>query len=362
MDLEQVYDITRVDLYPAGYTPTAGVVIYGFPKDFMIEVSVDGENWETARTVTDYPVLTVAKDNVPPVQRFTLDRINARYVRIRATALHALVNDGNTYRMQLGEIEVYSYPETDAEQAAAVDAKIRAIGDVTLDSKAAIDEARQAYEALNDAQKTLVTELPALEDAEAAYEALLGKPVRLLVTGEAEATAQAEAVWYTISATDMSRLATVKLTIALDPETLTDPTVTGAGDWFVIVQTYENGVLTVVAANKAGADGTGDLLTVLAKPTGKTGTATVAITKAELCVYDGEAEKFVPADLTKASATTNVTRNLYDVNRDGVVDLLDIARAQRHYGTDDVICDVNQDGEVNIADLILILNHFTEVV
>ena len=112
--------------------------------------------------------------------------------------------------------------------------------------------------------------------------------------------------------------------------------------------------------NNAGATGDGDLLKITAKTTGEAGDATLTLTKAELVAYEGEGEKFVPVDLTKASATTNVTRNLYDVNRDGVVDLLDIARAQRHYGTDDAICDVNQDGEVNIADLILILNHFTE--
>ena len=61
-----------------------------------------------------------------------------------------------------------------ADQAAAgeVDEKITAIGEVTLNSKAAIDEARTAYEALTGDQKALVTKLSDLEAAEKAYEEL----------------------------------------------------------------------------------------------------------------------------------------------------------------------------------------------
>lgn len=61
-----------------------------------------------------------------------------------------------------------------ADQAAAgaVDEKITAIGEVTLNSKAAIDEARTAYEALTEDQKALVTKLSDLEAAEKAYEEL----------------------------------------------------------------------------------------------------------------------------------------------------------------------------------------------
>jgi hypothetical protein len=53
--------------------------------------------------------------------------------------------------------------------------------------------------------------------------------------------------------------------------------------------------------------------------------------------------------------------SICDVNRDGVVDQLDVTRAQRYYGTADSVCDVNGDGTVDIEDLILILNHTTEV-
>ena len=55
---------------------------------------------------------------------------------------------------------------------------------------------------------------------------------------------------------------------------------------------------------------------------------------------------------------------LHDVNQDGVVDLLDVTRAQRYYGLSEgdegwnPNADINGDGTVNIADLILILNNF----
>ena len=49
----------------------------------------------------------------------------------------------------------------------------------------------------------------------------------------------------------------------------------------------------------------------------------------------------------------------YDVNRDGVVNQLDITRVQRYYGEYDPICDVNGDGIVDINDLILVLNNFS---
>ena len=55
----------------------------------------------------------------------------------------------------------------DNRQAAAdVDAKIEAIGTVTLDSEKAVGEARAAYESLTEAQKALVGKLSVLEKAE----------------------------------------------------------------------------------------------------------------------------------------------------------------------------------------------------
>ena len=60
----------------------------------------------------------------------------------------------------------------DALAAAEVDGLIDAIGTVTLESKAKIDAARTAYDALTETQKALVTNLAALLTAEAKYEEL----------------------------------------------------------------------------------------------------------------------------------------------------------------------------------------------
>ena len=57
----------------------------------------------------------------------------------------------------------------DKAAAKAVDDKIDAIGEVTKDSKSAIEEARAAYNALTDEQKALVTKADALAAAEKMY-------------------------------------------------------------------------------------------------------------------------------------------------------------------------------------------------
>ena len=209
-----------------------------------------------------------------------------------------------------------------------------------------LDQGNRAFVQLNELGVYLANEAP--------------EKVALLVTGAAETSVAEGAVSYTVSARNMNRLATVLLTFRVSEETLTNPAAEPAAeDWTIIAQTYENGVLTVSAFSKAGTDGDADLLKITAQPTGQAGAATLEITQAELCAYEGENKTYVPADLTQASAATTVTRNLYDVNGDGVVNLLDVTRAQRHYGNDNFTCDVNHDGTVDINDLILILNNFT---
>ena len=61
----------------------------------------------------------------------------------------------------------------DRAAAAALDSLIDEIGDVTLESKQAIETARAAYDNLTPTQKTYVTKLDTLTAAEAAYKALV---------------------------------------------------------------------------------------------------------------------------------------------------------------------------------------------
>ena len=75
--------------------------------------------------------------------------------------------------------ETVNQAAIDAAAAAAVDEKIEAIGEVTLDSKDAIDEARAAYDALTGDQQALVNKLDDLTAAEEAYAALAAAAAEL---------------------------------------------------------------------------------------------------------------------------------------------------------------------------------------
>ena len=77
----------------------------------------------------------------------------------------------------------------DKAAAAAVDKKIEAIGEVSLESKAAIDEARSAYNGLTEEQKGYVTKLDTLEAAETVYAELVEEAEEQEATDKAAAAA-----------------------------------------------------------------------------------------------------------------------------------------------------------------------------
>lgn len=77
-------------------------------------------------------------------------------------------NVGNTVTVKVADAEAQA-----KAWAAEVDGKIAAIGTVNQNSRAAIEAARGAYDALTDAVKALVTKLDVLEAAEKAFADLL---------------------------------------------------------------------------------------------------------------------------------------------------------------------------------------------
>lgn len=81
--------------------------------------------------------------------------------------------------------------EAEAKQAKAVDEKITAIGEVTLDSENAVTEARKAYDALSDGAKEKVTRYGDLTAAEKKLDEL--KTAKEKEEAEAKAKAEAEA-------------------------------------------------------------------------------------------------------------------------------------------------------------------------
>ena len=101
----------------------------------------------------------------------------------------------STYQVLLDAEEVWAQleeeneaTEQDMEMAAVVDALIEAIGEVTADSKEAIDAARYAFDALTEAQKALVNHPETLTGAEEAYNKLCASYVSTLIAAIGEVT------------------------------------------------------------------------------------------------------------------------------------------------------------------------------
>lgn len=74
----------------------------GFPLDFNINGSTDGQSWTTLRPVKDTPI---PNSGNPLYLDFPATRL--RYLQIQATRLRAMSDDGNSHRMQLSGIEVF---------------------------------------------------------------------------------------------------------------------------------------------------------------------------------------------------------------------------------------------------------------
>jgi len=324
-----------------------------FPTAYTIYTSSDNAQWTPVYTVTDGAVPALY---VPAVIELE-EAVTARYVKLGVTAVNRGDENGNVY-VQLAEFGVYNDLPSDQELADQVIALIAA---VDHDDKTAIDAARTAYDALSDAQKALVTNYAELEAAEL-YWNTVHNEVALVLSGADSVYANDGKVVYTLSAKDMNNLATVALTIDISEEFLSEPVAEPVGNWLIVAQAWKDGVLHVVAANFEGVSGDGDILTITAKPVEKAGTASVTVAAAELGAYLEEGETFVNADLDGASVNTEIQHNRFDVNKDGVVDLRDIARAQRSYGDKNTDADVNADGIVDIDDLILILNNYTDLI
>ena len=98
------------------------------------------------------------------------------------------------------------------------------------------------------------------------------------------------------------------------------------------------------------------------------GSCGVKLTGVTVTGYDNNGEPvYLTSEIKKADAETNITdRNRYDLNKDGVVDLLDITFAQKYYrytpdsqGWSSVShCDLDGNNIIDIEDMILVLLAF----
>ncbi len=181
--------------------------------------------------------------------------------------------------------------------------------------------------------------------------------VTVSLAGAAEAT-PVEDLAYEVSLTNAVQAATVTVAVELSGN-VEAASAAGLNGWTVLSQTFENGILKAVAYNNTGLTGDAAILSITAETDGEVGNASAVLAHASVSAYEDEAEVFLDVVYGDTTVETAIDYHTCDVNRDGVVNQLDITRAQRFFGTADEICDVNADGMVNTADMILILNNYT---
>lgn len=170
LDLGNGYLIDRIVVYAAG---GYNGVYYGMPRDFVIEISEDGENFTAVAEKTDYTATSAA-------QTFTFEKTYARFVRVRGTKLNAYPHESNTYRMQFAEIEVCN---TVAANKSALGAQIDRYDALernlyTTESLSAVEEvivtALELYEAdISEAEQSAIDKAAA--DLKAALDNLVPK-------------------------------------------------------------------------------------------------------------------------------------------------------------------------------------------
>ena len=129
--------------------------------------------------------VTLDKEDEISAARSGYDALNA--------AQKALI-DTETYKKLTNAESALTTMKADKAAADDVVTLIDAIGEVTLEKKDAIDAARTAYDALTDAQKSLIdaATLKKLTDAEDAYDALKANQIVVLIEAIGEVTLDKE--------------------------------------------------------------------------------------------------------------------------------------------------------------------------
>ena len=146
------------------------VIIFHYTDDYTREKSSPADLEAAAAVVAKINAIgTVSLESKAKIEeaRAAYDELSdEQRDLISADVLKKLTDAEETYV----ELEKNAADKAAAE---AVEDKISAIGTVTMDSKAAIDEARAAYDELSDTQKNLVSNYQLLSQAEAAYAELV---------------------------------------------------------------------------------------------------------------------------------------------------------------------------------------------
>ena len=140
--------------------------------------SAGGDTWCGRNIVFEDEYMYVSFGNYGVYKINRADPTDNRILSQTVPKHMVLASDGNLYyidqKTDLKVLKVANYTQTGENQSAAdsVEVLIDAIGEVTLDSETAISAAREAYDALTDAQKAMVENYAKLTAAEAALENL----------------------------------------------------------------------------------------------------------------------------------------------------------------------------------------------
>lgn len=173
IDLGFAYKIDKVVIYTSALNETS--VAYGMPRDFVIEVSEDGEAYTTVVEEKGY------SPRVCGEHTFRFESVRARYIRIRGTSLNQIPTDGNQYRMQFAEVQIFNTPSADMSAVNALIERYNALerGLYTTDSLLALEDAMAEVLALQDMKLTeedQTTVDAAAEKLKAALDGLALKP------------------------------------------------------------------------------------------------------------------------------------------------------------------------------------------
>lgn len=112
IDLGFAYRFDKILIYTCASSLSS--VAYGMPRDFVIEISDDGVNYQTIVSEENY------LPRVCGEHAFTFTSVRARYIRVRGITLNAIPTDGNQYRMQFAEIQVFNTPAADLSALTAL--------------------------------------------------------------------------------------------------------------------------------------------------------------------------------------------------------------------------------------------------
>ena len=197
-DLGEIKTINQARLYPRGLDGRF------FPEDYQIQVSTDGESWDTVVTVTG----DISTEKVARIHSF--EDVDARYVRVYITKLFATPASSG-YLAALSELEVYHIADTSAMKAAIESA-------VIYDDLSGYIENGQAefLAALQAAKDLLGDEFVLQKEIDAAREALIQAMNALKKAAEKQGLEEAVANANTVDHSLYTEESLLQLSLALE--------------------------------------------------------------------------------------------------------------------------------------------------